>query len=123
MSEVKNAYKVDFNGTCGFVFGEKVMNELLAACFKVLVRNEDNLIAYEWTLNESYEEDGEQVIIDYEPVNPYGWNADRRLDGIIGSNSFEVRKCLFTDERDREEVERLCGMVARGEIYVSEVLP
>ena len=117
LPEVVHAYSIGIDGLVGFTFGESVMQELRTVVHAVLFNRREDIVAHNWTLNSSYKEDGEQVIAHYrQPPSPWARGVAERLDELSDCMRFEVYGCNFVDSEDRELVEKLCGMVARGEI-------
>lgn len=122
--EVLSAWSVSFDGLVGFVFGESVMREVRAAVYRVLAAHEDELVSYDWTLNESWREDGGQKIVYYDKTF-YDWDtrtADRKLAEFSGCNTFDMRSCRYARTANRELAKKACGMLARGEIELEGVM-
>jgi hypothetical protein len=122
MSEVKKAYKLTMDSKIGVVFGEQVMQELRHEVYEVLKRHADDLVMYDWTLNDTYMEDGRQVSIGF-PRDESFWcdTLDDKVSSVLTCKHFAFYGCMFTDEKDRDEVRELCRKVAIGEIAESEM--
>lgn len=118
MEKVYNAYVVGFDGRVGVVISDRLKKEIEAEIVALLIEHQDECIAYDWTLNSSYEEDGEQVIIKY--PSDFFKTTRERIKEMIGFNRIDIHNCLFTECDDRDEVEKLCQKVALGEIVPDE---
>ena len=114
MENVYNAYGINTNSSAGLIISDELKTKLEAAIITTLIENKDECIAYSWTLNDSYKEDCEQVIICY--PDEYFGRKSRRIEDMFSFNSLNIRKCLFTDCEDVDEVKKLCQKVALGEI-------
>ena len=118
MEQVRKAYFVNANGTVGVVISDELKRKIEAEVIALLIENQDECIAYDWTLNDTYKEDGKQVIIKY-PSD--FWKDEReRIENLVGFNSLNINKCLFTDCENKDEVKELCQKVALGEIVPME---
>ena len=118
---VTHAYTISAGGSATVVFGEQVMQEIRHEIYEVLKRHADELIEYDWTLNKTYEEDGEQVVIRY----PYSFGlggVDEMLPKILTSDRIIIHEGLFTTEQDRDKVAEFCKAVAIGEIEPKGVM-
>lgn len=100
------------------VISDELKQKIEAEVIALLIENQDECIAYDWTLNETYLEDGKQVIIKY--PSDFFENERERIKDLIGFNSLNITKCLFTDCENRDEVKELCQNVALGEIVPME---
>ena len=121
MSEVKKAHKLVMDSKMGIVFGEQVMQELRHEVYEVLKRHVDDLVAYNWTLNDTYKEDGRQVLIEYPMEEFWGGTLEDKIANVLTCKHFGFYDCMFTEEKDRAEVEGLCRKVAIGEIAENEM--
>lgn len=122
MSEVLRMCNVGIDGKVGFMLPDNVWNEVRAAVLRVLSKHDCELVMCDWTLNNTWREDGNQVIIHYpkEHREWSNWNLADRIEAVAHAKSLGMRFVLFTDETDREKVAELCGMVARGELEVKQ---
>lgn len=118
MGQVRKAYAVSSNSTVGVVISDELKQKIEAEVIALLIENQDECIAYDWTLNDTYVEDGKQVIIKY--PSDFLENERERIKNLIGFNSLNVSECLFTDCENRDEVKELCQKVALGEIVPME---
>lgn len=114
MEKVYNAYEIYSGVSVGVIITKELKEKIEAEIVALLLENQDQCIAYDWTLNSSYEEDGKQVIIDY--PSDFWMTARDRIKKIIGATSINLRQSLFTECEEREEVEELCRKVALGEV-------
>ena len=122
MSEVKKAYKLTMESKIGVVFGEQVMQELRHEVYEVLKRHADDLVMYNWTLNDTYKEDGKQVSIEYPREEGFwGDTLEDKIANVLTCKHFAFYGCMFTEEEDRDKVGELCRKVAIGEIAESEM--
>ena len=121
MADVMNAYSISANGCVGLLFGEQVMQEIRHEVYEVLRRHESELVDYNWTLNQTYKEDGEQVIIRY-PYESKFHDTGEELSKVLTSNSIVIQSGLFTTEGDRDKVAEICKAVAIGEIEPKGVM-
>ena len=121
MQEVTHAYAISADGCTTVLFGEQIMQEIRHQIYEVLKKHADELVEYNWTLNQTYKEDGKQVIIKY----PYSFGfggVDELLSKILTSDQIGVYKGLFTTEQDRDKVAEICKAVAIGEIEPKGVM-
>lgn len=114
MEKVYNSYEISSGCSVGVIITKELKEKIEAEIVALLLENRDQCIAYDWTLNSTYKEDGEQVIIAY--PSDFWKTARDRIKAIIGATSITLRQSLFTECEEREEVEELCRKVARGEI-------
>lgn len=122
MSEVRRMCNVGIDGKIGFVLPDAVWDEVRGAVLRVLSKHEDELVMCDWTLNYTWQQDGNQVVIHYpnEHREWSNWNLADRIEAVAHAKSLDMRLSLFADETDRDKVEELCGMVARGELEVEQ---
>jgi len=122
MSEVKKAYKITMDSKVGVVFGEQVMQEIRHEVYEILKRHADDLVMHNWTLNDTFREDGRQVSIEY-PREEWFWGdtLDDKIANVLTCKHFAFYDCMFTEEKDRDKVGELCRKVAIGEIAESEM--
>lgn len=122
MSEIKKAYKISMDSKIGVVFGEQVMQEIRHEVYEVLKRHADDLIMHDWTLNDTFREDGRQVSIEF-PREECFWGdtLDDKIANVLTCKHFAFHGCMFTEEKDRDKVGELCRKVAIGEIAESEM--
>lgn len=118
MEQVRKVYVVNANSTVGVVISDELKRKIEAEVIALLIENQDECIAYDWTLNDTYKEDGKQVIIKY--PSDFWKNERERIKNLVGFNSLNINKCLFTDCENQDEVKELCQKVAIGEIVPME---
>lgn len=118
MEQVRKAYAINANNSVGVVISDELKRKIEAEVIALLLENQDECIAYNWTLNDTYQEDGEQVIIKY--PSDFWKSARERIKDFVGFDGLTIHKCLFTDCEDEDEVGKLCQMVALREIVPME---
>ena len=122
MAEVTRRWTINIDGAIGVSFDDEVYRELLEAVVGVLRRHEDEVMAYDWTLNGEWRDDGRQVVMSFPCEHEWSsWDKDARIDGLADAKSaIIIQRRLHTDETDRKRVAELCHKVAIGEIEVAE---
>lgn len=120
MSHVRKVWTVDNDGKVGFVMSDEIMAEIKHAITTILDLHREDLVPYSWTLNRTWREDGDQVIVSY--PNPYDECAhDFKISNIANAKeNIGFSRTFFIEETDRDKVADLCGMIARGEIEVEQ---
>ena len=120
-SKVRTAFEISHGKSIGVVIPDELVGLIRDYITGLLEDNISKLTAIDWTLNRTWKEDGEQVTC----YCPEQYDADVFMRETLKELSDErgqivIRVVNFTDELDRDKVGELCGMVARGEIEVSD---
>ncbi len=120
-SKVRKAFEISNGKSIGVVIPDELVGLIRDYITGLLEDNISKLTAIDWTLNRTWKEDGEQVTCYF----PEQYDADVFMRETLKELSDErgqivIRVVNFTDELDRDKVGELCGMVARGEIEVSD---
>lgn len=112
MEKVTKTWMLSVDSMCGVIIPDGLMREIKTFIAEK-VKSDSRCIPYNWTLNYSWKEDGEQVIIHF-PDN----DRVRDVAPSIMSAESTVRfdRGLFTTETDRDTVSHVCQLVARGEL-------
>lgn len=120
-SKVRKAFEISDGRSVGVVIPDELVDLIRDYITGFLEDNISKLTTPDWTLNRTWKEDGEQVICYF----PEQYDTDDFVREVLKELSDErgqivIRVVNFTDELDRDKVGELCGMVARGEIEVSD---
>lgn len=120
-SKVRKAFEISNGMDIGVVIPDGLVSLIRDYITGLLEDNISKLTALDWTLNRTWKEDGEQVACYF----PEQYDTDDFVRETLEELSDErgqivIRVVNFTDELDRDKVGELCGMVARGEIEVSD---
>ena len=119
--KVRKAFEISNGISVGVVIPNELVDLIRDYITGLLEHNISKLITPDWTINRTWKEDGEQVVCYF----PEQYDTDEFVREMLKELSDErgqivIRVVYFTDELDRYKVGELCGMVARGEIEVSD---
>lgn len=118
---MRKVFEISNGVNVGVVVPDELIGLIRDYITGLIEDNISKLTAPDWTLNRTWKEDGEQVICYF----PEQYDTDDFVRETLKELSDErgkivIRVVNFTDELDRDKVGELCGMVARGEIEVSD---
>lgn len=119
--EVHKAYEVSDGKSVGVMIPDELVDLIRDYIVGLLDDNRDKMTPIDWTINKTWKKDGEQVTCYFEQQDDSEdykrWTLESLADERGG---ISIRRINFTDELGRDKVGELCGMVARGEIEVSD---
>lgn len=119
--EVRKAFEISDGVHIGVMIPDKLVDLIRSYITWVLNENASKLTAVDWTLNSTWNDDGEQVVCYFPAQRDENYFKRRMFKDLSDDRSnISIRLVNFTDETDRYAVSELCGMVARGEMEVQD---
>lgn len=114
MEKVTKAWMLSTDCMCGVIIPDDLMREIKTFIAEK-VKSDSRCIHYSWTLNHSWKEDGEQIVIHF-PDNCRVPDMDTSI--MNAEDNVRFNRGLFTAEVDYDTVAQMCKSVAVGEMIV-----
>ena len=114
MEKVTKTWMLSTDCECGVIIPDDLMEEIKTFIAEK-VKSDSRCIPYSWTLNHSWKEDGEQIVIHF----PDNYSVRDVAPSIMSAEStVRFNRGLFTAEVDYDTVAQMCKSVAVGEMIV-----
>ena len=119
--EMRKAFEISDSAHIGVIIPNELVDLIRDYIVRLLKDNDSRLTAVNWTLNGTWNNDGEQVICHFPEQRDANYIKRETLKHLSDDKSnIYIRLVNFADETDRDAVSELCGMVARREMEVRD---